>query len=387
MSEVGSPVEWVGVTDLLEPPDNLDDLLDMIQIRERLDACIALGAARLDDAEAFAVVGSVSMRSYLRYHARMAHDDAGMMLRTGHLLDRVPELAAAALDRRLSAGQITAIRQVANRDTIDVFADHAAELLPTFEPLTVADTRLACAEWKRRADAIIDKPPRDDKDRDLTFRDASDGATLGRFTLQGRPAEDLKKAITTATRNDDDGETRTSGQRRADALADIVAFFNANHDKPGTPRHRPHVEVLMRGDQIGVSDPFATTSDGTPLPAADVMTLLCDSVIHRVMLAEAAVLDYGRATYSTPLDLFRAIACRDRGCRFPGCDRPVRWTEAHHIEHWPHGGRTEYGNLVLLCSHHHHLIHKPGHDIKLLPDATVIVTMPSGMTMTSRPPP
>jgi hypothetical protein len=30
----------------------------------------------------------------------------------------------------------------------------------------------------------------------------------------------------------------------------------------------------------------------------------------------------------------------------------------HHIEHWADGGRTCLSNLVLLCRHHHRLLHE-----------------------------
>nr|WP_162184933.1 HNH endonuclease signature motif containing protein [Allokutzneria albata] len=54
----------------------------------------------------------------------------------------------------------------------------------------------------------------------------------------------------------------------------------------------------------------------------------------------------------------KALAVRDKGCAFPGCDRPPGWTEAHHVWHWIDGGPTDLGNLVLLCVHHHHVMHE-----------------------------
>lgn len=52
------------------------------------------------------------------------------------------------------------------------------------------------------------------------------------------------------------------------------------------------------------------------------------------------------------------LAVRDGGCRFPGCDRPPSWCEAHHINEWfrDHGG-TDIADGILLCRHHHLLIH------------------------------
>jgi hypothetical protein len=97
-------------------------------------------------------------------------------------------------------------------------------------------------------------------------------------------------------------------------------------------------------------------------------------------------LDYGTTTRTVPAPLFNALVIRDRHCRYPGCDRPPEWTEAHHIRWVTHGGTTALDNLVLLCTRHHHLLHTPGWHAKLLPDTTLIVTTPDGRTLEGQPP-
>jgi hypothetical protein len=70
-----------------------------------------------------------------------------------------------------------------------------------------------------------------------------------------------------------------------------------------------------------------------------------------------------------------ALAARDGGCRWPGCERPPSWTEAHHINHWARdGGRTDVADGVLLCRHHHLLVHnnhweieRDGSALRLIP--------------------
>ena len=53
---------------------------------------------------------------------------------------------------------------------------------------------------------------------------------------------------------------------------------------------------------------------------------------------------------------------RDKGCAFPGCTH-TRYLHGHHIKHWLHGGETSTANTVLLCSHHHRLVHEGGWDV------------------------
>jgi hypothetical protein len=52
------------------------------------------------------------------------------------------------------------------------------------------------------------------------------------------------------------------------------------------------------------------------------------------------------------------LAARDGGCRWPDCERPPGWTEAHHVDHWKRDhGDTTLDNGILLCRHHHLLLH------------------------------
>ena len=37
--------------------------------------------------------------------------------------------------------------------------------------------------------------------------------------------------------------------------------------------------------------------------------------------------------------------------------------DAHHVQHWRDGGETRLDNLMLLCRHHHRLLHQEGYEI------------------------
>ncbi|MFF2031380.1 DUF222 domain-containing protein [Arthrobacter sp. NPDC058192] len=96
-----------------------------------------------------------------------------------------------------------------------------------------------------------------------------------------------------------------------------------------------------------------------PVTASTVRKIACDADIIPVLLGgEGRVLDIGRASRVFPPHIRRAITVRDQGCSFPQCTIPAAWCEAHHVTYWSRGGSTGTENGTLLCSHHHHLIHK-----------------------------
>ena len=37
---------------------------------------------------------------------------------------------------------------------------------------------------------------------------------------------------------------------------------------------------------------------------------------------------------------------------------PARFCDAHHIQHWADGGKTDLANLRLLCARHHTAAHE-----------------------------
>jgi hypothetical protein len=103
-----------------------------------------------------------------------------------------------------------------------------------------------------------------------------------------------------------------------------------------------------------------------PVTASTVRKIACDADIIPVLLGgEGRILDIGRASRVFPPHIRQALTARDQGCAFPGCTIPAPWCEAHHINYWSRGGTTGTENGTLLCSHHHHVIHKEQWTIQL----------------------
>jgi hypothetical protein len=103
---------------------------------------------------------------------------------------------------------------------------------------------------------------------------------------------------------------------------------------------------------------------GTQVSAAEARRWACDAKIIPVVLGgKSEPLDVGRAMRTVPLSIRRALVARDRGCVFPGCDRPPGMYQAHHCLHWIDDGETSVENCVLLCEAHHRHVHHTGWEI------------------------
>jgi uncharacterized protein DUF222/HNH endonuclease len=103
--------------------------------------------------------------------------------------------------------------------------------------------------------------------------------------------------------------------------------------------------------------------DGTPISPDTVRRLACDAaLIPMVLGSRGEVLNQGRRIYLPTVAQRHAVAVRDRHCAFPGCRRPAKWTDVHHIVAFKpgaaSGGKTDLDNLLLLCDKHHHMVHE-----------------------------
>jgi len=132
----------------------------------------------------------------------------------------------------------------------------------------------------------------------------------------------------------------------------------------------------------------AVVEGGGVISAEAARRLACDAGISRLLTdADGVVLDLGRTVRTATADQWRLLRLRDRGCTWPGCDRPPGWCQAHHITWWEHGGRTDIEGLTLLCNHHHHRIHDGGWKLERLDDGGLRFTGIDGRVLNRPPPP
>jgi hypothetical protein len=368
---------------LLDPPCSLDAIRELVAIQGRLNAIVA---TLTDDANSAGLYGfddCVSMNSWLRQQCALTKHQAASLLSLGHKCNVFPVMGSAARDGSLSAGQVAVITKTVKPHLVETFTAHEAAVVPTLVGMNVADTATAMQHWATHADALIDTPEPPETIGSLHLSSTLDGTWELSGTMTDLAGITLRAALDIAMSARDD---RAPSVKQHDALADIARFYLDHHREPPATRRRPHINLIMTWDDVDAHR-SAMSVDGAPLNATASRTLLCDSVIHRVVTdTSGAILNVGRAQRTVTAAIWAALVIRDRGCRFPRCDRPAQACDAHHIVHWGDRGETSLDNLLLFCPKHHHLVHDKSYEVKLLPDATVEVTKPDGTVISSRPP-
>ncbi|TJY70416.1 DUF222 domain-containing protein [Arthrobacter sp. CAU 1506] len=200
---------------------------------------------------------------------------------------------------------------------------------------------------------------------------AGEDACVGNAPALRPTAADPRSVIGDANHPDDtdpdaasgqelDGRTRQ--QRHLDGLVGACNVALATDLLPAAGGLRPQLLVTIDYQDLAsdLGRPGASTFSG-PLSAKTIRRMACDADIIPVVLAGMGlILDVGQSQRLFPKYMRLAIIARDGGCAFPGCTAPSTWTEVHHIQWFEKGGPTSTDNGVLLCSHHHHLIHE-GH--------------------------
>jgi hypothetical protein len=378
----------------------------------------ARGAAGAEDG---VQVGSTA--GWLRHRLRMGAGAAHSAVRTARALFRgpLPETAQALTNGELSVAHAQVLA-------------HGTHDLPTH---TTAEAEPVLVEAARRLDPgrlrqvvghlqLVADPDRADHQtqrrhgrRGLWLAATLDNMVAVDGLLEAEAGQTLLAALEPLARPTTANDPRSGSQRQADALCELARRSLEGGRLPQTGGARPQLTVVVDLDSLqgGNRPSLGGHTDLGALDPEGCRRLACDSAVTRVLITRhpthrhedpcrdhedpngdrslvarlqtaAALLPpvLGGAP-SQPLDIGRtsrvvtptqrvALAVRDGGCVFPGCDRPLSWCEAHHLIHWLDGGPTDLANLILLCRAHHRAVHDGGWQLARQPDGHLIATPP-----------
>ena len=275
----------------------------------------------------------------------------------GAAMDASPVLAEAVRAGEVALENVAVLSAVASHPEFDT-----STLVDAASVLNPSKLRAEVEQWRAKVDPVADDTHARacHRRRSLKFFRTLDGMVRVEGLFEAEAGRILRHAVDDLVRGqrlDDTG--RTPEQRKADALVELANAYNAGTVTGG--RERPQILVTLDVEQLAKrAGGRALLDTGETITIEAARRLACDADIAAVLMrGRSEILDFGRTRRVASDAQYKALVIRDGGCRFPGCDRPPGWTQAHHIVQWPDGGRTDLDNLVLLCLPHHHLIPPP----------------------------
>jgi hypothetical protein len=263
------------------------------------------------------------------------------------------------------------------------------ELVDACKGASPREARDAAERWKE-----LNKPETDEEAearrfarRSLRSTAAVDGQITVTATMPVLQARQVLKVCSYLGGKPSDTDTRTTEQRMCDGLMLLADAYAKGEVRGG--REKPTLLISIPADSMtGLSNEPGVTDFGDHIPAHIVRRLAENAHLQRILTTGSHILDLGRAVRYATDDQYKALLVRDGGCRQPHCHIPPAWCEADHLIAYEDGGTTDLDNLVLWCSHHHHVKHLPGtrihgdaHDLWLeLPDGHLIHCPPRTRT-------
>jgi hypothetical protein len=169
-------------------------------------------------------------------------------------------------------------------------------------------------------------------------------------------------------------DERESDQIALDAFVELIRL-GVDADSTVLPARRPAVRVLVtERDLSRRAGAGYFEGQSVPISIATVDRHICSAGVVPVLFdSDGQAVNVGREQRLFTTRQRVGLAARDGGCLFPQCDRPPSWCEAHHVNPWSRGGNTDLADGVLLCKHHHLLIHNNGWEVKRRADEYVLI--------------
>jgi hypothetical protein len=415
---------------------SLGGVLDTVEAVDRIAGATAAARAELIDAarrcsEAIAAEGSpgpVGSEPHgwdpaVRARRELTFDLAARL--------RIPERTAETLigesqrlvqslpetHRALGAGEISyrhvqvIVDQTAGLSDL-VTAEFERTVLPRAKELTVSKFKNDARKKREALDpGSIERRHRVAiEDRNTWIDPQQDGMAILSTLMTAENAVAIMDRVTriamanadTGTPDGGDGVKRTLGQRRADAVTDLLLDGDLCETGDPVPHGiRPQVLVtvpvltlLGQAETPAHLDGYGPISPDTArdlaVKAPSFARILTDPVT-------SAILDFDRSKYAVPADLKQVVRLQHETCTAPGCNKRAAHCQLDHTQPFnaasggagsgagPGTGTTCLANLSPLCAEHHNLKHHTRIALAKLPDGTMHWTTATGKTVTVRP--
>ncbi len=323
--------------------------------------------------------GSVSPIDWIRHHCRMSSGAVWNSLAVGQHLEELPRSIEAVESAEIGYAHLALMARTAQEiqgsSTAAPFEE--TELLEKAREYSVGRLWHFCHHTRHASDpeGFAAEQNRATEARCLKMSTSEDGSLMLEGWLDSVGGAVVRTALEPLAQPHGDHDERGREHRYADAFVEVCSHAQDT----GVLPQRPHLQVTASLDTLRglAGSPAGDMEYSVPVSSATVQRLACDGTITRVVLApESVVIDVGRARRVVAGAMRRALNARDGHCKWPRCDRPASWSDAHHVVHWTNGGETDLANMILLCHRHHWMAHEGGWQLVRTAEGEVLAVPP-----------
>jgi len=325
---------------------------DLMLLRHQIDKQELLFsrlAARFAETDYWEEAGSVSAIDWIRHNCNMNQGPVADRVAVGRRMWQMEPSLEAFFGGEIGFTHLTTLVRTAEA-TGERFEE--TKLLQQAKESSPGKFFHLCRHYRHSVDKERYAQEQADQVEERSFHmsQTEEGWYLFGGCLDSIGGAALRNALEPLARKSGEHDERKLERRLADALVELASI------QTQTQLHvTSSLETLL-----GLSGaPAAEMDYSLPVSSTTVERLACDGALTRILLgSESQVIDVGRSRRVVSGPGRKALEARDRHCRWPNCERPAKWSAAHHVVHWIHGGATDLDNLVLLCHRHHWLVHE-----------------------------
>ncbi|KAA1380457.1 HNH endonuclease signature motif containing protein [Aeromicrobium fastidiosum] len=400
------------VYDSMQAADQMAACERLARLEARVKAHLFAATRAADASKAAKAVGATSTGAAL---ATMFGGDEAAAARMVKRANKVQ--AGSATEKALASGELSEAQADLIADKLGSLPGNPSEAQREGAETQLLDDakKMSLKDLGRRADRISDTFADDDevdahedktlRDRETEARkksyfwmaDRKDGTYKGEFVIPEAQAEMLKNALEALNapqvkKTDDDlaaaiyDAPPTYGQQMAEAFCTFIEHIPGG-ELPQTAGVGVTVSVSIELRSLIDGLKAGTLTTGCRVSAAEVRRMACEQAILPMVFDGAPLpLDCGREKRLFTRAQRRAAEGRDGGCTFPGCTRPPSWCVGHHARKtWAAGGTTDLHDMVLICPHHHRIVHAQDWDIVFADDGRPEYIPPAAIDPERRP--
>lgn len=323
--------------------------------------------------------GSVSPIDWIRHHCRMSSGSVWSSLAVGEHLDDLPRSVEAVESAEIGYAHLALMARTAEAlqasSTAAPFEE--TELLEKAQEYSVGRLWYFCHHLRHATDpeGFAADQNRATEECNLKMSTSEDGSLMLEGWFDSISGAVVRSALEPLAQPHGDHDERSREHRNANALVEVCSHVQ----DLGTLPQRPHLQVTASLETLQglAGSPAGDMEYSLPVSAQTVQRLACDGTLTRVILGpESVVIDVGRARRVVAGAARRALNARDGHCKWPHCDRPASWSDAHHVIHWIKGGETDLSNMVLLCHRHHWMAHEGGWQLVRTAEGEILTVPP-----------